>query len=65
MERVRLLAHFPDSGRAVPELERPEIRELLIGAYRILYHRDERQITVLAVLHDRRLLDPHAVDPQP
>jgi plasmid stabilization system protein ParE len=37
-----------------PELRRPEIRELLVAQYRIPYRRDDDQVTVLAVLHDRR-----------
>jgi len=38
----------------VPELQRPEIRELLVDPYRIPYRRDDDQVTVLAVLHARR-----------
>lgn len=41
----------------VPELQRPEIRELLVDPYRIPYRRDDDQITVLAVLHARRAFD--------
>jgi plasmid stabilization system protein ParE len=44
----------------VPELRRPEIRELLVAQYRIPYRRDDDQVTVLAVLHDRR--DPDFED---
>lgn len=57
MERVRSLERFPDLGRIVPELQRPEIREVLVYPYRVPYHRDEQQVTILAVLHDRRLFD--------
>ncbi|MDP2300384.1 MAG: type II toxin-antitoxin system RelE/ParE family toxin [Coriobacteriia bacterium] len=56
MERIRSLERFPDLGRMVPELQRPEIREILVDPYRVPYRRDEHQITILAVLHDRRLL---------
>jgi plasmid stabilization system protein ParE len=62
MERVRSLERFPDLGRIVPELQRPEIREVLVDPYRVSYHRDERQVTILAVLHDRRLFEPGSVD---
>ncbi|MBC7266886.1 type II toxin-antitoxin system RelE/ParE family toxin [Coriobacteriia bacterium Es71-Z0120] len=57
MELVRSLERFPDLGRIVPELQRPEIREVLVDPYRVLYHRDERQVTILAVLHARRLFE--------
>lgn len=34
-ERVVQLASFPYSGREVPELENPRIRELVLGNFRI------------------------------
>jgi len=55
MDQVRSLAMFPDRGRIVPELQRPEIREIIVAPYRLPYHRGEDQVTVLAVLHGRRL----------
>jgi plasmid stabilization system protein ParE len=42
LERVASLRHFPDSGHVVPELERKEVRELIVGSYRVLYRRGER-----------------------
>ena len=57
MRQSRSLAQFPDLGRMVPELQRPEIRELLVDPYRSAYRRDDDQVTVLGVLHDRRALD--------
>ena len=62
MERVRSLEHFPDLGRSIPELQRPEIREVLVDPYRVPYHRDDQQVTILAVLHDRRLFDLVGLD---
>jgi len=46
----------------VPELQRPEIREVLMDPYRVSYHRDEQQVTILAVLHDRQLFELGGVD---
>ena len=57
MERVRSLERFPDLGRVIPELQRPEIREILLDRYRVPYRRDEQQITILAVVHHRRQFD--------
>lgn len=31
------LSEFPLSGRVVPEVENDEVRELIYGAYRVLY----------------------------
>jgi toxin ParE1/3/4 len=57
LDRVRSLEQFPDLGRVVPELQRREIREVLVDPYRVPYRRDEQQVTILAVVHDRRLFD--------
>lgn len=62
MQRVRSLERFPDLGRIVPELQRPEIREVLVDPYRVPYHRGEQQVTILAVLHDRRQFDLDGTD---
>lgn len=34
LDRGPQLAAFPDSGRMLPELQRPEVREVLEGPYR-------------------------------
>jgi addiction module RelE/StbE family toxin len=36
--RARQIAIHPESGRIVPELEDPTIRELILGSYRIVYY---------------------------
>ena len=49
--RSEQIACFPLSGRRVPEFERDQIREVIEGAYRIIYYIKPDQIDVLAVLH--------------
>ncbi|MGH3088831.1 MAG: type II toxin-antitoxin system RelE/ParE family toxin [Rubrobacteraceae bacterium] len=49
--RSRQIAQFPYSGRAVPELDLPQVREVLEGPYRIIYRIRPDQIDVLAVIH--------------
>lgn len=48
-QSVGQLAQFPDSGRAVPEYGRPEIRELVRPPYRIVYRRRPELVEVLLV----------------
>lgn len=55
-EAVERTAVYPESGRIVPELDRPDVRELVMGNYRIVYCWDEETVTVLAVYHAARLL---------
>ena len=49
--RSQQIADFPLSGRKVPEFEMDQIREVIEGAYRIIYHIKPDQIDVLAVIH--------------
>ena len=54
---VRLLGRFPRRGRVVPELSRPEVRELIYRDHRVVYRVSERLVEILTVRHARRLLD--------
>ena len=55
---VERLAVFPQSGRIVPELNAPEIKEILFGTYRIVYRVKGDLVEILTVCHGARLLDP-------
>lgn len=55
---VATLRSHPRRGRKVPEVNRPEIRELLHGSYRIIYRQDPRRVVVLTIRHGRRQWDP-------
>ena len=48
------LATLPDRGRVVPEREDPQIRELLVDPYRLIYLTGEARVVVLAILHQRQ-----------
>lgn len=48
---VRRLEAFPFSGRAVPEIDEPFIREVVWREYRVIYWADEDRVDVLSVLH--------------
>ena len=61
LERVGSLASFPDRGRAVPELQRPDVRELVVKPYRVIYRRDPKRVVVLTIHHGRREFDPEEV----
>ena len=55
-ERARAAARMPDSGRAVPELQLPDVREVILGGYRIVYRVERRDVVVLTVFEGHRLL---------
>lgn len=43
-----------DSGRLVPELEQPMLREIIVGSYRIVYRVISDQVQILTVVHGAR-----------
>lgn len=51
---VRRLREYPQSGRIVPELARPTIREVIFGAYRIVYRITPNAVEILTVVHGAR-----------
>jgi plasmid stabilization system protein ParE len=55
---VERLVPFPHSGRTVPELDDPLVREILLGNYRIVYRVKGEVVEILTVYHGARLLDP-------
>ena len=54
-ERARKAALVPLAGRRVPELDREDVREVLLGNYRIVYRPYPKYIEVLTVFEGHRL----------
>ena len=54
VEAVDRVADFPESGRIVPELGDPTVREVIHGAYRVVYELDGDALTVLTVFRASR-----------
>lgn len=54
MERIQ---DYPESGRVVPEIKRPDVREVIWRSYRIVYRltADHGQAHVLTVFRSERL----------
>jgi plasmid stabilization system protein ParE len=50
------VAENPQIGRMVPEIARPEIRELIHRKYRIVYRVKESGVEILTVFEGHRLL---------
>jgi toxin ParE1/3/4 len=49
--RSQQIADVPHSGRRVPEYDMEQIREMIEGPYRVIYHIRPGQIDVIAVIH--------------
>jgi plasmid stabilization system protein ParE len=61
LNRVAQLARFPDSGRPVRVVGRPDIREVPVRPYRLIYRRDPARVIVLTVRHMRQDWDPREI----
>ena len=55
-DRVEQVKDFSKSGRSVPEINRKDIRELIMANYRIIYRIETRVISILTVRHSRQIL---------
>ena len=53
---VGRLESFPESGRVVPEVGDDTLREVIYGAYRIVYRVQAETVQVVPVHHAARLL---------
>lgn len=53
---VERLPALPQSGRIVPEINDPTIREIIQGSYRIVYRLIREEIHIVTVHHAARLL---------
>ena len=49
------LVRFPEVGRIVPEFQRPDLREIILGSYRVVYRTRAEAVEVLTVFHGARL----------
>ena len=48
------LREFPERGRMVPELETPELRQMLVRKYRLIYRISSEEIIILRMIHGRQ-----------
>lgn len=54
---VNRLRKFPEIGSVVTEFGHSSVRQILYGAYRIIYRITPTQIDTLTVFHSARMLD--------
>ena len=62
LQGVDRISKFPNSGRMVPELGNPVVREILMGNYRVVYRLRENLAEILAIYHGARLLNPEFLE---
>lgn len=62
LRAVERLEKFRELGRIVPETNDPNIRELILGNYRIVYRLKFDTPEILTIYHSSRLLDPNSLN---
>ena len=62
LKAVERLADFPRSGRVVPEVDDPSIREIILGSYRIVHRLRDEVAEIITIYHTARLLDPSRLE---
>jgi toxin ParE1/3/4 len=63
LDAIERTAVFPASGRIVPEIDRSDIREVILENYRIVYQLSETTIIILTVFESHRSFDETLSDP--
>ena len=53
-EATDRLQEFPFSGRIIPEINNPDCREVVYGAYRIMYRVEKNEVWITGVIHGAR-----------
>ena len=59
VQAPRVLREYPSVGRIVPEYQLANLRELILGAYRIIYEIRQETCYIEAVIHASRDLMMH------
>jgi addiction module RelE/StbE family toxin len=54
LDAVEPLEDLPRMGRHIPEAEEPNLRELIVESYRIMYRVRPERVDILAVVHGSR-----------
>lgn len=54
IEMTDQLEFFPESGRVIPEIKNKNCRELIYGAYRVMYRIVKNEIWITGVTHTSR-----------
>ncbi|MEK7274588.1 MAG: type II toxin-antitoxin system RelE/ParE family toxin [Candidatus Desantisbacteria bacterium] len=57
-EATDRLQRFPLSGRVIPEINNQACREIIYGAYRVMYRLEEGDVWITGVMHGARNWNP-------
>ena len=64
-EALDRIGTFPKSDRIVPELSDPNVREVILGSYRVIYCLKADHAGLVTIHHGARQLDPKKIGRRP
>ena len=56
LKKIEGVKDFPKAGRAVPELESVNVREIVYGNYRIIYKIKDETAYIMTIRHFKQIL---------
>ncbi len=62
VESTSQIALFPKAGRVVPEIGRQDVREIIVGEYRIVYRLEADVAVLLTVFRSSRLFPARGLE---
>jgi toxin ParE1/3/4 len=63
LDSAASLSELTERGRIVPEIAEPQLRELIVAPYRLVYEYDEAHVRIIALLHTVQEFRLQRVDP--
>ncbi len=54
VDKSETLEAFPKAGRMVSETNDPNVREIFMYSYRIIYEMTDRDVNILAIIHGKQ-----------
>jgi len=54
LDTAESLSVLSERGRIIPEMDQPNIRELFVGRYRLMYEVFDAKVEILAFIHGAR-----------
>ncbi len=65
MNSLDQIIAFPMSGRVVSEFKQEDVREIILGSYRIIYRVKDDIAELLTIHHSAKLLSVSIIDQEP
>lgn len=56
LNKAASLSELPNTGKVVREVNDPNLREVSIHSWRVIYHLRDQQVYIVTLIHKRRMV---------